>query len=155
MTRFPRLAALAPLLLPPLLLAPLLMAAPAAWGAPWRTYHSALGPDQQRRLFQVDEGSLARHGDRVTGQARISLDEGWSTKRPRSYGFSVACRAGTLQESLPPLGMTYHRRGLQWWSEEERRRGGRGRSLDPAAESRNRAMDAQFTALWSFVCQPR
>lgn len=131
------------------------LAAPAAWAAPWRTYHSDLGPDQQRRQFQVDEGSLLRRGDRVSGQARIRLDEGWSTRLPRSYGFSVLCRGGSLQETLTPLAMTYHRRGPQWWSEEERRRGGRGVSLDPAAASRNRAMDAQFTALWSFVCQPR
>lgn len=129
--------------------------APLAQAAPWRTYHSDLGPDQQSRLHQVDEGSLRRQGDRVSGAARIRTEEVLSTRMPRSYSFTVFCRAGTLQESLTPLGMTYQRRGSQWWSEDERKRGGRGRLADPAAESRNRAMDAQFTALWTFVCQPR
>ena len=134
---------------------------PAAVQAdPWRTYHSALGPDQQPQLHQVDLGALVRQGDRVSGVARIRRAEGLTTRPSRSYRFTVDCRAQTVQEQLTPGALIYQRRGSTWWSEAERRRGSRGGSDalggEPAADSsRLRAMDAQFTALWSFVCQPR
>lgn len=134
--------------------ASLLQAQPGQ-AAPWRTYHSDLGPDQQRQHHQLDLGSLVRQGDRVSGMARIRRTEGFSTLASGSYRFVVGCRAGTIEEQLIPGALTYQRRGGEWWSEAERRRGIRsdGGGALGGDSSRLRAIDAQFTALWRVACE--